>query len=384
MKDYEQPTTFNLKNTFDEFIMKRCLELARQGLGHTKTNPLVGCVITREEKIISQGYHRFFGGLHAERDAILGAKESNVPLQGATLYVNLEPCCHFGKQPPCVHEIIDQKISRVVVGMEDPNPKMSGRGIQKLKDAGISVEVGVLEAECKKLNAPFLHWMQTGLPYCMGKIAMSLDGKIATSTGQSQWITQEESRRHSHSLRSSVDGILVGIETVLADDPALTCRFGKQRKDPARILLDSKLRIPLHSKILHVPSEAPTFILTTHPCNREKKRALMELPNVSLLVCREKEGHVDLKDALQQLAKENIGTLLVEGGAKVTGSFLQERLFQKLFVYIAPRIIGKGGKTFAGNFNIENLEDTPFLTDIKIKNLGRDLLLEGNYVYGNY
>lgn len=370
-------SNFSHSYSTDEFYMQQCIILAQKGRGHTKTNPLTGCVIVKDGKVLAEGYHRAFGELHAERDAILQARKKNISLAGSTLYVNLEPCTHYGKQPPCVPLIVKEKISRVVIGMVDPNPQVCEKGIAQLKEAGVDVSVGILEQECRRLNAPFLHWIETGIPYCMGKVALSLDGKIATSTGQSMWITGEESRQHAHRLRSLVDGILVGVDTVIADNPSLTARFGPAPKDPIRIVADSRLRIPIDAKILHLASSAPTILLTTSHGDREKRRYLESLPHVRVLVCKEKDNRVDFSHGLRQLAGQHINTLLVEGGAAIHGTFLREGYFQKMFFYLAPKILGEGGKNFCSSFDVPQLKDSPYLKNAVCTPLGCDILWEG-------
>ena len=274
----------------NEYFMKKAIELAKKGVGKVNPNPLVGAIIVKEGEIIGEGYHEKYGEAHAEVNAFKSLKEDP---SGATLYVTLEPCSHYGKTPPCVDMIIENKINKVIIGMIDPNPLVAGNGVNKLIAAGIEVKSGILEDECKKLNEIFIKYIITKKPYVVLKAAMSLDGKIATKTGESKWISCEESRLQVHELRNKLSGIMVGINTVITDNPELTCRT-QNENDPVRIIVDSSLRIPLDSKVLK-NKDGKTMIATTKKADLKKMQALLE-DNIKVLIIKEKNGRVDLND----------------------------------------------------------------------------------------
>lgn len=359
--------------TIDEKYMRRAIKLAKQGEGKVSPNPLVGCVIVKDDKIIGEGYHEKYGDLHAERNAIKNCKCS---LKGATLYVNLEPCCHKGKTPPCVDAIIENKIAKVVVGTTDPNPLVAGKGIAKLKDAGIEVVVGVLEDKCKKLNEVFFHYILTKKPYVVLKYAMTLDGKIATYTGDSKWITNEKSRKHVHKLRNRYSAIMVGVNTVIADDPMLNCRINGGA-NPVRVICDSNLRIPLESKIVQSAKDIRTIVVATR--SEASKVELLLKSNVEVLITTGKT--VNLEEVIKYLGESSIDSVLVEGGGTLQSSFIRENLVDKVYAYIAPKVVGgeRPYSPMAGK-GIEKMRDALRLNDYKMKQIDGDILIVGNVI----
>ncbi|MCS6976926.1 MAG: bifunctional diaminohydroxyphosphoribosylaminopyrimidine deaminase/5-amino-6-(5-phosphoribosylamino)uracil reductase RibD [Gemmatales bacterium] len=315
--------------------MREALLLAERGRGYVEPNPLVGAVVVREGRIVGSGWHQRFGGPHAEIYALEAAGES---ARGATLYVTLEPCCHHGKTPPCTDAILKAGISRVVAAMSDPFPEVAGKGIAILKEHGVPVEVGILSAEAEELNAPYLKLVRSGRPYVIAKWAMSLDGRIATATGDSRWISGEESRRKAHEVRGRVDGILVGIGTVLADDPLLTARPPGPRT-ACRIILDSCLRLPLTSRLVQTVREAPVLVFHEPQADAESKRRL-EAAGCECLPLRQWGRREAIGLILDELGRRRFTNILVEGGAEVLGSFVETRQVDELMVFVAPMIVG--------------------------------------------
>lgn len=370
----------------DDYYMQRAIDLAKKGIGYTLSNPLVGCVIVKDEKIIGEGYHEKFGEAHAEINAINDAIKKANTLEGATLYVNLEPCSHYGKTPPCANRIVEEKIKRVVIGTLDPFEKVSGRGVKILEDAGIEVEPYVMEDECLNLNERFFSYIKNKRPYVVLKTAMTLDGKIATKTGESKWITSEMSRQFSHELRGKLDAIMVGINTVIADDPCLNVRCGNYRHDPIRVVVDSKLRIPLDAKVLSSNLPQFTIIATTKNYDKEKFKTLSSMENVEVIVTEEKDGRVDLKNLLQKIMDYNISSVLLEGGGILNASMLKEKLVDKFYFFLAPKIIGSDGKSAIGEMDFLNLKDTVEIKDTKVEKISEDILITGriwSYFYRN-
>jgi len=355
----------------DEEYMKLALKLARRGLGWTSPNPMVGAVLVKNNRIIGQGYHRRFGGNHAEVNAL---RNASADPSGATLYVTLEPCCHYGKTPPCVDAIIRNKIRKVVIGTLDPNPQVNGKSVRILNEHGIETGVGVLEEECRELNEAHFKLMTTGLPLVTIKFAQTLDGRIATAKGDSQWISSEEFQKLAHRLRAIHDAILVGIDTVLADNPRLTVRLVKGR-NPTRIILDSRLRMPLDSEVVRNRNEAPVLIATTAHADKERRSQLQELGVEVLEVPPDASGGIDLKHLLRALGERNISSLLVEGGAKVITSFLRQKLVDKLVVAIAPKIMGRGIDA-VGELNITQISQALKLNFQKVSRVGEDVIIE--------
>lgn len=353
----------------EEQYMRRALELARLGLGRVHPNPMVGAVLVKDGRIIGEGYHQRCGGPHAEVNAIANATET---VSGATMYVTLEPCSHHGKTPPCADLLIEKGIARAVVGCLDPNPLVAGRGIRKLQDAGVNVRTGVLEPDCLKLNEVFFHYILTKRPYVVMKTAMSLDGKIATAAGQSQWITGEAARADVQKLRAQYTGIMVGVETVLSDNPRLTCRL-ENCENPVRIIADSKLRIPLDAQVLDDQNENPTVLATTDLSPPEKRLALEQL-GAKVLICKQKDGKVDLADLMDRLGKSGIDSLLLEGGSTLNGAALEQKIVQKVISYIAPVLIGGAtAKTPIGGHGIADLSKAPRLSIDLVERIGEDI-----------
>lgn len=353
----------------DISFMKAALKLAKLGVGYTSPNPMVGAIIVRNGKVIAKGYHRRFGGPHAEIEAI---RSGGKLVKGATMYVNLEPCSHFGKTPPCVYEIAKAGISRVVISMIDPNPAVAGKGIKLLREKGVEVEIGLLATEAERLNEAYIKYISKGEPFVIMKAAISLDGMIADSNGVSKWISCERSRKLVHRLRREVDSVLVGIETVLTDDPELTVRFIESRRNPRRILLDTRLRVPLEAKILN--EKAHTIIVTA---SRGKKvERLRRIGKEVWVVRKGKDGRVNLRNFLRRAASEGITNILVEGGRRVFSSFLKEKLVDKFYIFIAPRFLGKGTPLF-DNIGIKKIEESLQLKDLSIKRIDSDILVVG-------
>lgn len=357
----------------DEEYMKIALTLAGEARGLTNPNPMVGAVIVKNGKIIGKGYHKKCGENHAEVNAFNSATES---VEGAVMYVTLEPCSHYGKTPPCADKIIEKRIGRVVVAMLDPNPLVAGRGIEKIRAAGIEVKVGVLENEAMKLNEVFLKYIITKEPFVHLKTAMSLDGKIATSSGESRWISSIESRNEVHNLRAYYSGIMVGVQTVIKDDPELTCR-NSNGTNPIRIIIDSRLRIPLDVKVLTNQSEAKTIIATTQNADSTKFKELSER-SIQIITVPEYKGKVCLKSLMKELGKQNIDSILLEGGATLNFSALEEEIVDKVSAYIAPIFIGgESSPTPIGGSGINKLAEGIKLTNMKCSTIGKDIKIEG-------
>jgi diaminohydroxyphosphoribosylaminopyrimidine deaminase/5-amino-6-(5-phosphoribosylamino)uracil reductase len=356
----------------DAFYMKRALRLARKGEAWVSPNPMVGAVIVKEERIIGEGYHEKFGNDHAEINAMLRAAE---PIEGATIYVTLEPCAHYGKTPPCVERLIAAKPGRVVIGTLDPNPLVSGKGIKILNRHGIETMVGVLEEECKQINERFFKFIQTKMPFVTLKFAQTLDGRIATASGHSQWISSLSARRLAHRLRSIHDGVLVGVGTILQDDPELTVRFIRGR-NPVRIVADSHLRIPLHANVLKHQNAARTIIATTAGAPHEKRKKLEGLGIETLLIDEDSHHRIDLRRVLTELGKKNLSSVLIEGGAAIITSVLRENLSDRIVVVIAPKILGKGIDT-VNDLGIEKMDDALRFSYLKLLRRGDDLVIDG-------
>jgi diaminohydroxyphosphoribosylaminopyrimidine deaminase/5-amino-6-(5-phosphoribosylamino)uracil reductase len=423
----------------DTIYMTEALRLAEKARGWTSPNPMVGAVLVKDGRIIGKGYHTKVGAPHAEIEAFQDAQEN---LQGATLYVTLEPCCSYGKTSPCTDAIIHAGIRRVVAAMIDPNPKVSGKGIRQLRDAEIEVEVGLLEPQARRLNEAFIKYQTTGLPFVIAKFAMSLDGKIATKTGESKYLTNEASRAYVHTLRDQVDAIMVGIGTVLADDPLLTIRLpDASGKNPYRIIVDTRLSIPLNSKVVTDTSEAKTVIFTGEQSDQQKARMLRDkgvdiqtvaydeqyvyppLPpfrsravkflasvrgepvephqksalrqaqgerydpdipeNLTALPFRrggysEEYRRLNLRKVFEILGKQEMLSVLLEGGAELNGSAFMQRLVDKVLVFIAPMIIGgKEAQSPVEGIGIETLREAVKLTQVTAHRFGDDILVEG-------
>ena len=355
----------------DQDYMRLALELARKGQGWTSPNPMVGAVIVKDGVIIGQGYHARCGDLHAERAAL---KACTADPAGATMNVTLEPCCHKGRQPPCTEAILEAGIARVVVGSSDPNPLVAGKGTGILRDHGVQITEGVCNEECLRLNDVFFHYIQTGRPYVVLKYAMTLDGKLAAYTGASQWITGETARRHVHTQRGRFRAIMVGIGTVLADDPRLTCRIEGGR-DPLRIICDTHLRIPLTAQVVQTAAEVPTLIAT---CSQDTA-AIQALKDKGchVLVLPQADGHVDLNALVEILGKNDIDSILLEGGAQLHWSALKAGLVHKVQAYLAPKLLGgETAKSPIGGQGFPTPDEAVILKNPVLTHLGEDLLIE--------
>jgi len=369
------PAERRIRMTEAEQYMQQALDLAKTAMGHTSPNPMVGCVVVKNGKLVASGCHERYGEFHAERNALTRCKED---LTGADLYVTLEPCCHQGKTPPCTDIIIERKIGRVFVGALDPNPKVDGGGIKILREHGIEVITGILEQECLALNEIFFHYITTGLPYVAMKYAMTLDGKIASANGDSKWVTGEKAREHVHFLRKKYSAILAGIDTVLADDPLLNCRT-EEGVDPIRVICDSHLRLPMDSQIVKTAGKIRTIAAYTDAEEGTKKK--LESTGVELLQISEKNGHVDLEKLIRTLGEKKIDSILVEGGGNIHGSLLQTGLVNRVYAYIAPKLIGgKNALSPVGGDGIEKMKDAVVLQNQEILHLGADYCIRGDVV----
>jgi diaminohydroxyphosphoribosylaminopyrimidine deaminase / 5-amino-6-(5-phosphoribosylamino)uracil reductase len=356
--------------------MKLALKLAARGAGWVSPNPMVGAVVVHDGEIVGRGYHRRYGAPHAEVEALRHAGER---ARGADLYVTLEPCNHQGRTPPCTQAILAAGVLRVIIATSDPNPKVAGGGAAFLASQGVEVETGLLDAESRRLNAAWFHWVNTGRPWVIAKAACSLDGKIATATGESQWLTGEAARLFGHRLRHEVDAILVGINTALADDPQLTTRLPRGRgQDPIRVILDSRLRLPEQARMLQQESSAPTWVACTAAAPAEKIRSLSK-HGAEVLVLPEDSGRVSLVALLELLGQRQVQSVLVEGGAEILGSFFDQKLVQAFHFFYAPKFLG--GRTapgVLGGEGVSRLEDCHQARDLTLRRLEPDILVSGN------
>jgi len=358
--------------------MSRALDLAKKGEGFTSPNPTVGTVIIKNNRVLGQGYHKAAGLPHAEIEALAEAKKRGENVKGATMVVTLEPCCHFGKTPPCANTIIKAGIKKVVIGAVDPNCLVCGGGIIDLRKKGIEIITGVLEKRCAKLNEPFFHMMKTGKPLVVIKVACSLDGKIATHTGQSQWISGPQALKYAHRLRARYDGICVGLGTVLADDPSLTYRGPRKAAQPLRIILDSLCRTPLSSKVVSGNLPGKTLIATTSKAPQRKMEALAKRPGVRVVVLPGVKGNIKLKGLVNHLSSLGLNSLLIEGGGTVLASALEEKIVDKARIIMAPIIIGgKSAPSVIGGKGFATLDKAARFKEIKVGRLGNDMLIKG-------
>ena len=367
--------------------MQRAIALAKKGAGFVNPNPMVGCVVVKDNEIIAEGYHEYYGGLHAERNALTN---TSADCKDATLYVTLEPCCHHGKTPPCTDIIIEKGIKKVVVGLLDPNPLVSGKGISILQNAGIEVITGVEVDKIKELNKVFLKYIKTKRPYVILKTAMTLDGKIASYTGDSKWITNDKSRQLVHKLRSEMMGIVAGIGTVKADNPMLNCRLeGQQTTDnrqqtsihqPIRIIVDTKASISLDSNIVKTANEYRTILAVGQQSivnSQQSKINELESFNVEILQCEEKDGHVDINDLMVKLGEKGIDSLLLEGGSCLNAAFLEAGCVDEVYAFIAPKIIGgEHSKSPIGGKGIELMKDSITFDKVEIEQIENDILIK--------
>jgi len=388
----------------DATYMKLALRLAAKGAGWVSPNPMVGAVVVRGGEIVGRGYHRAYGLPHGEVEAMRRAGDG---ARGATLYVTLEPCNHQGRTPPCTQAVINAGIRRVVIATRDPNPRVNGGGAEFLQSKGLQVETGLLADQARRLNEAWFKWVETGLPLVIAKAACSLDGKIATAGGESQWLTGEKARAYGHQLRHQADAILVGVGTVLSDDPQLTTRLTRQKtenrkpktenrsKDPIRIVLDSRLRLPMNAKLLHLDSAAPTWIACTAAAPKEKIKALKDLgaevlvmptmvrethptEEIPASVTSESRGLVALKPLLEELGRRQVQSLLVEGGGETLGSFFDQRLVDKFYFFYAPKILGgKSAPGMLAGVGVQRLGEALQARELRVRKLEPDLLVMG-------
>jgi len=357
----------------DEQYMLRCLDLANKGAGHVSPNPMVGAVIVKNGKMIGSGYHKEFGKPHAEVNAINSVKTS---IKNATLYVNLEPCCHYGKTPPCTDLIISSGISEVKIGMLDPNPLVSGKGILQLKKAGIKVSLGILEEECKKLNEAFTKFIRTKIPFVTLKIAQTMDGKIADSNKKSKWISNEQSREFVHNLRASTDAIIVGAETINIDNPNLTThKLGK--REPIRVVIDGNLNVKINSRIFTKnPNKNIIFVSDKSAAEKYKKYNILSSKGVNIIKIKTKKDNIiPIKNILEVLGSKGISSVLVEGGAFTFSEFIMSGEVDKVIVFIAPKIFGQGISPFE-YLNASNICKNIKLKNITTRMLDGDILIE--------
>lgn len=357
----------------DETYMKMALELAEQGRGWTSPNPMVGAVIVKDGAVVGKGFHQAAGGPHAEIHALDDAGEK---ARGATLYVSLEPCNHTGRTPPCTQAILRSGIKRVVAGMKDPDPRVTGAGLDFLESQGIDVSVGVCEDACQRINEIFIKYVTTSLPFVILKCAATMDGCIATRTGDSKWITNPLSRQFVHELRHAVDAVMVGIGTVLKDNPRLTTRLEDRKgSDPIRIVLDTYLSTPQDAQLLHLASDSDTLIVTGSEAAAEK-RTLLERPGVRFLALKDSAGQIDLTALLCELGKMGITSLLIEGGSRVNGSALRAGIVDKIYMFYAPKICG-GGIPVCGDNGVNLMEESIQVTEISVHRFADDVMIEG-------
>ena len=359
--------------SYDEKYMRLAMQLAGNAIGRTSPNPLVGAVIVKDNRVVGCGWHRKAGTPHAEVHALNQAGEL---AQGADVYVTLEPCAHYGKTPPCAKALVEKKVKNVYGGLLDVNPKVAGKGFKILEDAGIHVEYGFLQDELRKQNEVFFKWIEHKKPFIVLKAAMTLDGKIATATGQSKWITNETSRAYGYKLRDIYDGIMVGINTVIEDNPMLTARVDGG-KNPIRIVVDSSLRIDINANVVQDKS-AKTIVATTDKADKDKILKLQAQDVDVIVVDKDENDKVDIEKLLDILGQQNICSILVEGGATLSGSFVAKKLVDKVYFFIAPKIVGgKEAKTPVAGTGILNLQEALALKDIQIEKLEEDILIIG-------
>lgn len=353
-----------------EKYMRRAIELAKRGTGFVNPNPLVGAVIVNNEEIIGEGFHERYGTPHAERNALKSCTHSP---EGADMFVTLEPCCHYGNNPPCTEAVIESGIKRVFIGSYDPNPLVAGKGIKILREHGIEVTDGFMKNECDALNDIFFHFITTNTPYVIMKSAVTADGKIASVTGDSKWITNELSRAYAHETRKRVSAVLAGVNTVIADDPMLNCRT-ENPSDPVRIICDSTLRIPLNSKIIKTAKDIPTYIASV--CTDEKKIKTVESTGAKVITVNSYEGHTDLNDLMQKIGEMKIDSVLIEGGGEINASALKAGIVNTLQLYIAPKLIGGDGKNAVASMGITLANSAVRLKNPRVTHFDDDILIE--------
>jgi len=360
------------RDQIDRRYMRMACRLAEKAAGRTSPNPMVGAVLVRDGKIVGSGFHPFAGGDHAE---IVAIKKAGNKADRATLYINLEPCNHYGRTPPCTGSLIAAGVKEVVAGMEDPNPLVSGKGLRALARAGIKVRTGVLHEECRVLNEAFTKLITRGVPFVTLKLAASLDGKIATATGDARWISCEESRATVHLLRNKYDAVVVGAGTVIADNPQLTCRIAGGR-DPWRIILDARLRIPLNAEFLRRRGNDKNIIVTSDTAPLGKIRALKDL-GAAVWRLPAREGAVRWLPLLKKLARIGIASVLIEGGAIIAAGALKEKMVDKMLLFYAPKLLGGDGRNMIDSLGIEHIKQSVMLQNLKVQKSGADLLISG-------
>jgi diaminohydroxyphosphoribosylaminopyrimidine deaminase/5-amino-6-(5-phosphoribosylamino)uracil reductase len=359
-----------------QHYMEHALSLARLALGYTSPNPAVGAVIVKDGRVVGMGYTQPAGSEHAE---IVALRQAGDKACGATLYVTLEPCCHYGRTPPCTEAIIEAGVSEVHIALLDPNPVVSGRGVTRLNEHGIKTHIGMCQQQAYEINEAYIKHITTGLPFVVAKFAMSLDGKIATRTRHSKWITGEEARRYAHVLRHTVDAIMVGANTVILDNPRLTARGcggkgGMKKAQPVRLVVDSKGRIPVNARIFEPPGEV--LLAVAAPFDSAKKKEFVEA-GAEVLELPAKEGLVDIEELLRLLGKRGIVTVLVEGGGKLLGSLFDHHLVDKVLAFISPIIIGGCEAVTVGGNGVDNVAKALRLNHVDIKSFGDDILVSG-------
>jgi diaminohydroxyphosphoribosylaminopyrimidine deaminase/5-amino-6-(5-phosphoribosylamino)uracil reductase len=356
----------------DREYMELALTIARSTRGRTWPNPMVGAVVVNDGNIVGMGAHLRAGTPHAEVHALEMAGEA---ARGGTLYVTLEPCSHYGRTPPCADRVIESGVKRVVIAMLDPNPRVSGRGVERLRNAGIEIEVGLCEEEARQMNEVFVHYITTRRPFVIMKTAMTLDGKIATASGDSRWVTGDLARLEVHRLRDRVDAILVGIGTVLADDPELTTRLPEGGKNPLRVIVDTSLRIPDEARVLDTKT-ARTVIACGEDADDSRERMLRE-KGVEIIRMPVVDGKVNLKALMEELGRREIASILVEGGAEINGSLLSAGLIDQVMTFIAPKLIGGTGPTPIGGKGFSRMQDALELERVRVKRFGEDVAVIG-------
>lgn len=356
--------------------MRRALRLAERARGQTSPNPLVGAVLVRDGQVVGEGYHHRAGGPHAE---ILALRAAGEAARDATLYLTLEPCSHHGRTPPCSPAVIAARIGRLVVATADPNPRVAGEGIARVRAAGIPVEVGLLSAEARRQNAAYRKWVTRGLPFVTWKSAMTLDGKIATATGDSRWVTGERARAHVHRLRAEHDALLIGIGTVRADDPLLTARVaGRQARSPLRVIVDARAELPLESQLMRTLDRAPVLVATTDHAPESRRTALARA-GAELLLLPDEAGRVDLAALMRKLARREVTSLLLESGGEVAAAMLAAGLVDRALVFVAPKLIGgRGAPGPVGGEGIGRMADALALRDVVVRRFGDDIAISGD------
>lgn len=346
--------------------MEMTVKLAEKGRGLTSPNPMVGCIIVKRGRIVGKGYHKKAGTEHAE---VLAINDAGKKVMNSTMYINLEPCSHWGRTPPCTEKIMEAGVREVIIGVKDPNPLVDG--FRELKARGLKTKIGILEKEAKKLNEIYMKYIKTKKPFAIIKVAMSMDGRIATKTGDSKYITSREAREYVHQLRTEVDAVMVGVNTVLRDNPELTPRLFKG-KDPMKIVVDSSLKIPKNCNLMKNPAKLIIAATNKAPKNEIKR---LQQKGVNVIITKSKKGLVDLQDLMKQLGKHEIASIMIEGGSELNSSAIKEGIVDKLLIFAAPKIIGNGLGAI-GNLGVNKIGKAINLKDITTRKIGKDMLIE--------